>query len=144
MIAKLDLMLHTMVFRLDSVFRFIPRIVIGAIFIPAGWSKLQSMSKTIEFFGSLGIPLPTVIAPITSLTELTFGFFVFVGFYTRLSTIPLLGIMAVAILTAHQGQFNDFKTLLTLNPALYFIILLCILSSGAGKISLEQVFTRRR
>lgn len=143
-IQKFDLFLHAAVFRLDSILRFIPRLVIAGVFIPAGWSKLQSMSKTIGFFDSLGIPLSSVVAPMASLAELTCGFFIFVGFYTRLSTLPLLGIMAGAILTAHKTEFNDFNSLLNLDAALYFVILICILSLGAGKLSLEQIFNRRR
>jgi len=144
MLQKFDLLLHATVFRLDSLFRLIPRIVIGGVFIPAGWSKLQSMAKTIDFFNGLGIPLPSIVAPVTSLAELTFGFFVFVGFYTRVSTVPLLMIMAGAVMTAHQSEFNDFNSLLTLEPALYFVILICTLSLGAGRFSVEQIFSRKR
>lgn len=144
MLQKIDSYSQTIAFRLDFIFKLIPRLVIGAVFIPAGWAKLQSMSKTIEYFANIHIPLSSLLAPVVALSELVCGFFILIGFYTRPSTIPLMVIMVVAILTAHKVDLSSAMTLVEMPQALYFVILVCIFSSSAGTFSVDQMFFRRK
>lgn len=131
-------------YKLDPILRLIPRVVIGFVFIPAGWGKLQNLSRTIEYFQSIGIPLASVQAPLAAFTEVVFGIFVLLGFYTRTSTLPLLGIMGVALITAHRDDITSVMSLTELSPALYAVILICILALGSGSIALDQIFFRRK
>lgn len=144
MMQKLDYFSQIGAFRLDFIFKLIPRLVIGAVFIPAGWAKLQSMGKTIEYFANIHIPLSSLLAPVVALSELVFGFFILIGFYTRPSCIPLLIIMAVAILTAHKVELTSLMALIEMPQALYFVILLGIFSANAGTFSVDQLFFRRK
>jgi putative oxidoreductase len=136
--------LQTVAFSLDIVLKIIPRLVIAAVFIPAGWGKLHSLARTIEYFHSINIPLATVLVPFVSVCELVCGFFILVGFYTRLSCIPLFIIMSVALMTAHRAAFTSAMSLVELPQALYAVILLCIFASGAGTFSLQQMFFRHK
>lgn len=144
MLQKIDSLSQRIALQLDFVFKLIPRLVIGAVFIPAGWAKLQSMSKTIEYFANIHIPLSSLLAPIVALSELVFGFFILVGFYTRPSTIPIMVIMIVAILTAHRVDLSSVMSLAEMPQSLYFVILLCIFSANAGTFSVDQMFFRRK
>lgn len=141
---QLENFLLSIALQLDFVLKLIPRLVIGAVFIPAGWGKLQSMAKTIEYFQSLHIPLASLQAPFVALCELVFGFFILVGFYTRLSCIPLITIMVVAMLTARKLEFTSLMSLAEMTPSLYAVILLCIFCLGSGTFSLEQMFFRHK
>ena len=144
MIQKIDSFSMVSAFKLDFILKLIPRLVIGAIFIPAGWGKLQSMGRTIEYFANINIPVSTLLAPVVALSELIFGFFILIGFYTRPSCIPLLIIMAVAILTAHKVEFTSLMALIEMKQGLYFVILLGIFSAGSGTFSVDQMFFRRK
>lgn len=144
MLQKIDSFSQGLAMSLDFIFKLIPRLVIGAVFIPAGWAKLQSMSRTIEYFANLNIPVSTLLAPVVALSELVCGFFILVGFYTRPSTIPLMIIMIVAILTAHKVDMNSAMALVEMPQFLYFVILVGIFSSSAGTFSVDQMFFRRK
>lgn len=141
---KLETKAQNISYRLDPILRLLPRLLIAAVFIPAGWGKLQSLTRTIEYFQSVGIPLASLLAPLTALSEVTFGIFILVGFYTRLSAIPLFGIMTVALLTAHSDEIKSALSLTEISAALYAVILLCIFALGAGIFSLDQIIFRRR
>lgn len=136
--------MNTWVMKLDMVIRFIPRLVIGAVFIPAGWGKLMSMSHTINFFESLNIPLAMMVAPITALVEITCGFLILFGIYTRIACLPLIAILSVALMTAHKAEFTGLTSFVQMPQGLYIVILVCIFSLGSGTLSLEQLIFRRR
>lgn len=123
---------------LNPVLLLIPRLYIGLLFIPAGWGKLSDLNGTIEFFKGLGVPFASVQAPIVATLELVLGVFILTGFMTRLSTIPLMGIMSVAILTAHKEEFEGFMSIINILPINYIIILLVVLIAGAGSLSLDK------
>lgn len=142
--SRVEGSLQTWVLRLDLFLRFVPRLVIGIVFISAGWGKLQGLSKTIGFFESLHIPLATVAAPIVALLEVICGVCILVGLYTRAACLPLIVILSVAISTAHRSQFTSYMSLTEMNPSLYIVILICIFSLGSGPLSLEQILFRRR
>jgi putative oxidoreductase len=141
---KLETKAQNISFYLDPFLRFVPRFIIGAVFIPAGWAKLQNLNHTIEYFSTLGIPLSTLLAPLAAFSEVVFGIFILVGFYTRIATVPLFTIMTIALLTAHRKDVSSVLSLTELNPALYAVILICIFSLGSGSISLDQMFFRRK
>jgi putative oxidoreductase len=143
-VNKIETSAQNISFKLDPILRLLPRIIIGIVFVPAGWGKLQNLSRTIEYFHSLGIPMASVQAPMAALCEVTFGVCVLVGLYTRLATIPLLGIMMVALMTAHKADITDVFALVELAPALYAVILLCIFAMGSGALSLDQMLFRRK
>lgn len=136
--------LQTVAFSSDILLKIIPRLVIAAVFIPAGWGKLHSMGRTIGYFHSLNIPMATVLAPFVSTLEIVCAFFILVGFYTRLSCIPLFIIMSTALMTAHKASFTSIMSLVEMPQALYAVILICIFAAGAGTFSLQQMFFRHK
>lgn len=142
--SRADSQVQKIIFLLDPIIKLLPRLIIGAVFIPAGWGKLQNISHTIDYFKSLNIPLAVILAPITALSEVTFGIFILVGFFTRVSAVPLFVIMTVALLTAHRAELGSPYALVETMPALYAVIILCILALGSGSISLDQLLFRRR
>ncbi len=142
--SRVESSLQTWVLRLDILLRFIPRLVIGVVFVSAGWGKLQGLSRTIGFFESLNIPLASVAAPIVALLEVICGLCILVGLYTRAASLPLIAILVTAIATAHKSEFKSILSLTEMNTSLYIVILLCVFALGSGPLSLEQIFFRRR
>jgi putative oxidoreductase len=143
-LSKVETKIQNISFKLDPLLRLIPRLLIGMVFIPAGWGKLQNLNHTIEYFRTLNIPLASVQAPMAALSEVTFGICVLVGLFTRLATLPLFLIMMVALFTAHKSDIPDVYALIELAPALYAVVLICIFTMGAGPLSLDQMLFRRK
>lgn len=120
----------------------VSRIVIGSVFIESGIGKFGDLSKVISYFESLKIPLASVQAPIVAGVELIFGIFILVGFFTRLSSLPLIGIMLVALITAKAEDITDFSALTGTIEFLYIVILLWLATHGAQTLSVDQLRSR--
>ncbi len=124
------------------------RILVGAVFLSEGIQKfLFPGALGVGRFAKIGIPVPSLSAPFVGAVEVVFGACLIVGLLTRLSAIPLLIDISVAILTTklpmlvHQGFWpaahearTDFCMLLGL---------LFLLSVGSGPISLDRALARR-
>lgn len=119
------------------------RLTIGTVFVDSGWGKLHDLPKVVGYFESLGIPLANLQAPLVSGLELVAGLFILTGFFTRLSSLPLIGIMLVAIRTAHWDEVTDFSTLLSLSEFLYIVILTWLASYGAQFLSIDKLLARK-
>jgi putative oxidoreductase len=121
------------------------RLVVGVTFLLHGIDKLGDMSGTEQFFASLDIPAPGLMAPVVAVIETVGGVLLIVGLATPLIGLALAGDMLVALLTAHvdQGFFVDeggFELVLLLGGASLAIAL-----TGAGRFSVDAALgvTRR-
>ena len=119
------------------------RLSLGAVFVASGWGKLHSLDKVTEFFGTLGIPFPGFNATLASITELVGGALIAFGLFTRLATVPLMIIMAVAIVTARRPDIDGVLTFLGFIEVTYLAGFLWLLVAGPGKASLDAVLFGR-
>ncbi len=99
--------------------------------------KWQDMDAIVQWFGSMEIPLPALNAYLAASTELAGSVLLVLGLFTRIISIPLIITMIVAISTVHwQNGFeagnNGFEI-----PWYYILMLLTLISFGAGKYSLD-------
>ena len=60
-----------------------------------------------------------------------------------MATLPLIGVMVVALLTALRAQIHAASDLFGLSEYLYIVILLWLGAYGAGPLSLDAVLARR-
>src|SRR5437660_1738239 len=81
---------------LQSPFLLVIRLYWGYQFAIAGFGKFLNLGGVAEYFQTLGIPLPYLNATLAASTELIGGLLLILGLYSRLITIPLLGVMLVA------------------------------------------------
>ena len=118
------------------------RIVLAYGFYGPATMKLKNFGGIVEWFTSMGMPLPKVNAFLATGTE-TAGFvLIFLGLATRIISIPLMVIMVVAIVTVHLGNGfeagnNGFEI-----PIYYILMLFSLLVTGPGKISLDALITK--
>jgi putative oxidoreductase len=81
------------------------RVYLAPIFWMAGWNKLTHFSDTVEWFGDgewgLGLPFPTVLAGLATITELAGAVLLLLGLGVRLVAIPLMVTMLVAMFSVH-------------------------------------------
>lgn len=143
LIQKTRTLIHTAADRLRWLPPTVARITLGWIFLQSGWGKLHNIQKVIDFFASLGIPAPEIQARLSATMELVCGALLLMGLLTRLASLPLIAIMAVAILTARRGDINGLSDLFGIEEYLNIALLLWLGAYGAGPISLDRVFAKR-
>jgi putative oxidoreductase len=129
--------------KLDWVPGLLARLSIGFIFLQSGWGKLHHLDKVVAFFTSLGIPAANIQAPFVAGVELVGGALVLIGLFTRVASVPLIGTMVVAILTAKRGDIHELGDLLFMPEFLFIVLLLWLIVKGAGVVSLDSVLGRR-
>lgn len=120
----------------------ISRLVIGLVFIESGWGKFQNLPKIISYFESLGIPYANLQAPFVSGVELIAGLFVLLGIFTRISSLPLIAIMLVAIRTAKWEDVTDLSSLFGISEFLYVVILIWLAVYGAKYLTVDSLICR--
>lgn len=119
------------------------RVTIGSVFVESGWGKLHNLPKVIAYFESLHIPLAHLQAPVVSVIELVAGAFVLLGFMTRLSSLPLIGIMVVAISTAKLDDIESISSLFELSEFLYIVILTWLVIYGSQYLSIDSLWAKK-
>jgi putative oxidoreductase len=133
-----------LVLRVSTGLRWLPptvaRLTVGWVFVESGWGKLHNIEKVVGFFTDLGIPAPGIQAPLAAGTEFVCGVLLLVGLATRLSSLPLIGVMIVAIGSARASELAGPSELFGFIEFLYIALLLWLGAYGPGPISLDRVF----
>jgi putative oxidoreductase len=139
--------LRALVLRVSSALRWLPptvaRLTLGWVFLQSGWGKLHNLEKVTGFFGSMGIPAPQVLAPMTAFFEFACGILLLVGLATRVASLPIIAIMTVALATAKKGEIHELSDLFGQSEYLYICLALWLGAYGAGPISADAVIARR-
>jgi len=124
---------------LKSLSLFIARLLVAYGFYEPAMMKWKDIGSVAEWFGSMGIPFPTLNAYMAASTEVAGVVLLTLGLLTRVIALPLIIIMIVAIVTVHLGNGfsagnNGFEI-----PLYYISFLLIFLSNGAGRFSLDRI-----
>jgi putative oxidoreductase len=130
--------------KLDFLPLLVARLSVGWVMVESGYGKLGHLPDVVEYFRSLGIPAPEQQAPFAAGSELLFGATLMLGLFTRMSAIPLMVIMTVAIVTAKREELNGFSDLLGFIEYLYIALLLVLLVRGGGYLSLDRLLIWKR
>ena len=76
------------------------RLMVGAVFLSEGIQKFLFPDQLgVGRFTRIGLPIPELLAPFVGAIEILCGGLVLIGLATRLAAVPLLTIMAVALIT---------------------------------------------
>ena len=125
------------------------RLMVGAVFLSEGVQKfLFPDALGVGRFLKVGLPMPELLGPFVGTFEIVCGALVLLGLVTRLAVIPLVVIMAVALITtkwpmlvnegfwamAHESRTDWSMTL----GALFLLV------AGAGPWSVDAWFSSRR
>jgi putative oxidoreductase len=139
--------LRALVLRVAASLRWLPptvaRLTLGWVFLQSGWGKLHNLPKVIAFFGSLGIPAPQIQAPVAAFFEFACGLLMLVGLATRIASLPLIGIMIVALVTAKKGDIHELSDLFGMSEYLYICLALWLGAYGAGPLSVDYLVAKR-
>lgn len=74
---------------LQNPLTLLGRILIAALFIPAGFNKIAGFSGTMGYISSKGVPLPGLAAAIAVAVELGLGVLLLIGFQTRWAALGI-------------------------------------------------------
>jgi putative oxidoreductase len=121
-----------------SVVQLTMRIAVGAVFFSAGLLKYQSWELTLLLFrDEYKVPLldPALAARMAMMQELTLPILLFLGFGTRLATVPLLGMIAVIQVFVYPNAWIEHLV--------WASILLFLLTRGPGSLSVDWLIRRR-
>lgn len=121
------------------------RVLLAALFLPAGISKLTGFAGTVGYISSVGLPLPTVGAALALVVEIVGSLALLAGFGTRIAALVLAAFTLVASFFFHAFwavpadqafvvQLLFFKNVAVVGG------LLALAANGAGGWSLD---TRR-
>ena len=117
----------------------IGRILIGTLFIPAGFGKLMGFAGTVGYITKVaGLPLPEVAAAIAIIVELGFGIALLLGFKTRwVALVMAIFTLATALFFhkfwADATQSTQFFKNMAITGGL-----LAFAAFGAGRISIDK------
>lgn len=109
------------------------RITAGGLMMKHGYDKLIHFAeRKTTFMNFLGMG-QTLSLALVVFAEFFCALFIMLGLFTRLTVIPLIITMAVALFKAHKGDvFGDGETV-----ALYLGCYIVLLIAGPGKISVD-------
>lgn len=113
------------------------RLLLSILFIFAGFGKLTDISGTSAWFGSVGLPLPAVVAVLVGLLELFGGLAILVGFKARIAAIALAVFTIAASLVAHTNFADQIQLLMFLKNLSITGGLLFVATFGAGALSID-------
>jgi len=121
----------------QSLSLFLARLAVAYGFYDPAIKKWQDIDGIATWFGSMGIPFPTLNAYMAASTEALGVVLLTIGLFTRLISVPLMVVMVVAIMTVHLAHGfsagdNGFEI-----PLYYMLFLFIFASHGAGKFSVD-------
>lgn len=127
---------------MNNALNLIGRLLLAAVFLPAGLSKLSGFEGTVGYIASVGLPLPTVAAVLALVVEILGAIALVVGFQTRIAAAVLAVFTLVASVFFHAfwaaapeqafiQQLMFFKNIGLIGG------LLVLVSSGAGAWSID-------
>jgi putative oxidoreductase len=132
------------------------RLIVGFGFIEHGYAKLlHGPENFATILHALGVPAPHLMAWLTILTELLGGFAVLLGAFVPLVSLPMAGVLLVAMFSVHwRYGFSSIKVL-AVTPAgvqfgppgyecdlLYLACLAALVLAGPGPFSIDKIFSR--
>ena len=128
------------------------RLIVGYGFMEHGFAKL---SRGPEVFAAIlhaiGVPAPHFMAWLTILTELIGGLAVLLGAFVPLVSLPMVGLLIVAMLSVHLPYgFSSVKLLNVISgraqfgppgyelDLLYVACLVALVIGGSGPLSIDE------
>ena len=147
LLTKLYRLLIAVASSLRSPFLLVVRLYWGFQMMQTGWGKLHNVGKVVDFFTSLGVPLPGLTAPCIIGLEFLGGILIMLGLGSRLLALLLTGDMIVAYLAADRealfSVFSDPDKFYAAAPYTFLIAFLIVLIFGPGRLSIDALLARR-
>jgi putative oxidoreductase len=116
-----------------DIFAVLARIIVGGVFIFAGWYKVSHIADTVAGLGTMGIP--AFITYLVAYGEFLGGIAVVLGLWTE---IALAGLVIIMIGAVYFTKGKDMSAIATLGGVFG------LLASGAGKFALSSFCMKKK
>ena len=129
--------------QLQSLMFLLARIFLAALFLRAGWGKIDSYGQTVAVIGGQGVPFAQVAAPLAIFAEIAGGLALLAGYRARLAAVGLIIYVAVVTYYFHDfwrlsgGQAQLQATLFLKNLSI-ISGLIFLAGAGPGRISIDR------
>jgi putative oxidoreductase len=87
---------------LQNPLALVARVLLAALFIPAGWGKIAGFAGTAGYVASVGLPAPQLLAGGALVVELLGGILLLIGLFTRWSALALALFCLLAAFLFHN------------------------------------------
>jgi len=128
---------------LDWLAPLLMRLVFGYFWLETGIAKVHNLDGFTQRFVMWGVPFPGFSAGVSAWTELIGGALIMLGLFTRLTAIPMIINMVVAIALVVIHTVTDLDSFVELDEVLYILIFIWLLMSGPGRVSVDAWLLRR-
>jgi putative oxidoreductase len=90
----------------NSILFLLARILLAAVFIPAGLQKLSGIDATAGYIAAMGLPQATLLAWAAAIFEVVAGLAILVGFQTKWAALGLAAFCVFTGFVFHYGASN--------------------------------------
>lgn len=90
----------------NAIITLLGRILLAAVFIPAGLQKLGGIDATVGMIQGSGLPAATALAYFAAIFEVVAGILVLVGFQTKWASLALAAFCVFTAFVFHSGPIN--------------------------------------
>jgi len=112
------------------------RILLAALFLFAGVSKIAGYGATAAYMASMGVP--SALLPLVIATEVGGSLAIIAGWHTRAAAFLLAGFSVLAAAIFHNDFGNQMQLILFLSDVAVAGGLLTLAANGAGPLSLDH------
>lgn len=131
-----------MIDKLQNPLAFTGRLLLAALFLPAGFDKLTGFAGTVGYISSVGLPMPQLAAAAALVVEIAGGLALVVGYRTRVAALVLAAFTLVASVFFHNywtapGEAQMIQQLLFFKNVAVVGGLLTLATWGAGAWSVD-------
>lgn len=119
----------------NNVFNLVGRLLLAALFLPAGFQKISGYEGTQGYMEAMGVP--GGLLPLVILLEIGGGIALIIGFKVRWMALVLAGFCAVSAFIFHYQPDQQVQMILFMKNIALAGSFLVLASTGAGTFSLD-------
>jgi putative oxidoreductase len=120
---------------LNNAALLVGRVLLSAIFIMSGLSKLSAYDGTVAYMASAGVP--GWLLPVVIILEVAGGLALIAGFQTRLVAVPLAGFTLIAGFLFHFNFGDQMQAINFMKNISMAGGFLALFAAGPGSYSLD-------
>lgn len=121
---------------LQSISDLAARIMISALFLMAGISKITGYQGTQGYMEAMGVG-PQLL-PIVIVTEVLGAILIIIGFKTKITALLLAGFSVIAAVIFHANFADQMQSILFMKNIAIAGGLLFLVNQGAGRFSVDH------